>query len=242
MERIKTFLITWQKPLLVLSGVLVFSLYEVINYHHLSQKTLGTSLNTWIDEALPIWPHWQYVYVSVYAFALFPAFFIRDNLLFRRTFCAFLLVQLTSFLFFIFSPTAIERPGMGGRDFVSWGIQLNQLLDPPYNCFPSLHVGNSYILAFGTLAADRRMGMLSVLWATLIALSTLFVRHHFFLDVVGGLALAVIFYFILVYPVQKRERAEKELHRSRWWILAPVVITGAGILLAYLFYLNGYNF
>jgi uncharacterized membrane protein YdjX (TVP38/TMEM64 family) len=68
----KEFVQTWQKPLLVLSGVLVFLLYSVINYVHLFNNTKGVTLNTWVDDNAPFWPSWQYVYFSVYFFVFLP--------------------------------------------------------------------------------------------------------------------------------------------------------------------------
>jgi membrane-associated phospholipid phosphatase len=129
---------------------------------------------------------------------------------------------------------------MGEADFVSWGITLNQFLDPPYNCFPSLHVGNSYIAAFGILAAGTSLGIFAMGWATLIAISTVVVRHHFFVDVVAGFAMSIALYLILIFPLRKREIKQEDLHRSRWWIVFSVMLYIAGILVAYVFFLSSF--
>jgi membrane-associated phospholipid phosphatase len=67
---------------------------------------------------------------------------------------------------------------------------MQYAVDRPYNNFPSLHVSlatYSYLLLFH---ARRKLGWLLLAPYLLILASPLFVKQHFLLDVLGGLALA----------------------------------------------------
>jgi membrane-associated phospholipid phosphatase len=62
--------------------------------------------------------------------------------------------------------------------------------DHPFNDFPSLHVSTSAIIAIHWWRFNRRAGLVAVIWAVLIAMSTVLIRQHYLADVAGGLILA----------------------------------------------------
>ena len=51
--------------------------------------------------------------------------------------------------------------------------------DTPYNCFPSIHVGHSFVSALVCYRVDRRVGFTALIVATLVGLSTLFIKQHY---------------------------------------------------------------
>ena len=70
-------------------------------------------------------------------------------------------------------------------------------VDAPSNCLPSLHVSISYLAAFIYFDEQREKLPFFMTWATLVALSTLTTKQHYFADVVTGVGLALITYFFL---------------------------------------------
>ena len=83
--------------------------------------------------------------------------------------------------------------------------------DIRYNCFPSLHVAQCFIAALVCHRVHRGVGAVAGAWAGLVALSTLFTKQHYVLDVVGGVALAGVawLFFVRGCPpdaVPERER------------------------------------
>ena len=143
---------------------------------------------------------------SVYLILL-PIFVVQQEGLVRRTVYAYLLIWITAYVFFfVLYPTAAPRPPrVVGEGFAVWGLRALYSSDPPYNCFPSLHVAHSFVSALAAHRVNRGLGVLATVCAALVALSTLFTKQHYVVDVIGGVVLALVAYltFIATYP---RER------------------------------------
>ena len=86
----------------------------------------------------------------------------------------------------------LPRPASLGDGFFAWTLALNYRLDPPLNCFPSLHVAWGFVAALCCHRVHRGVGVAALGWASLIAISTLYTKQHYVLDVVAGIALAVL--------------------------------------------------
>ena len=95
-------------------------------------------------------------------------------------------------------------------------------MDPPYNCFPSLHVAHSFVSALTCLRLHRRLGGVALVAASLVGLSTLFTKQHYVVDVVAGAALAYAAYrlFLSGYARERIPRLDRRL--------APAVSTALG--------------
>ena len=161
-----------------------------------------------LDRTLPLMPAWALVYGALYLFLiLLPVVVVRQDELVRRTVYAYLLIWLTSYLFFfVVYPTAAPRPEqVMGEGFAVWGLRALYSSDPPYNCFPSLHVAHSVVSALACSRVHGRLGVIAVVSATLVALSTLLTKQHYVLDVVAGGLLAFVAYAIFLrrYPSDK---------------------------------------
>lgn len=147
-----------------------------------------------LDRALPLQPAWALVYGALYLFLiLLPLFIVRERSLLRRTALAYLMVWLASYACFFAYPTLAPRPAqVPGADFGAWGLRLLYNLDPPLNCFPSLHVAHSFVSAWACARVHRGVGALALACAGLVALSTLFTKQHYVLDVLAGAGLAFL--------------------------------------------------
>lgn len=158
-----------------------------------------------LDRELPLIASWAIVYGALYLFLiLLPVFVAREEELIRRTVHAYLLIWITSYVFFfLVFPTAAPRPArVIGEGFAVWGLRALYSSDPPYNCFPSLHVAHSFVSAAACGRVHRRLGIIATICATLVGLSTVFTKQHYVLDVVAGGFLAWVAYFMFLrrYP------------------------------------------
>ena len=146
-----------------------------------------------LDRLLPLQPVWALVYGALYLFLiLLPVFVVRQREHIRRTVFAYLTIWLTAYGFFVAYPTIAPRPPeVIGSGFIVWGLQCLYGADPPYNCFPSLHVAHSFVSALTSYRVHRGLGIVAVLCASLVGLSTLFTKQHYILDVIAGVLLAV---------------------------------------------------
>ncbi|MCZ7557750.1 MAG: phosphatase PAP2 family protein [Bacteroidia bacterium] len=145
-----------------------------------------------IDATFPIVPWTFFIYLLAYVIVL-GLFVIRRNAQFLNlAFSSFIVMNLGAFALFALFPA--QGPE---RDFAAEGggvIALVHLVDSRFNAFPSLHVANPWLVAFLSLK-ERGFSvpsMLFLLVAPAISLSTMLVRQHYLLDVLGGFALAVL--------------------------------------------------
>ena len=146
------------------------------------------------DRTLPLWPSWALVYGSVYLFLiLLPVLVVRQEAAIRRAVRAYLMVWITAYVCFLLYPTMAPRPPkVLGEGFGDWGLRLLYSADPPYNCFPSLHVAHSFVSALVSWRVHRGVGIAAALGALLVGLSTLFTKQHYLLDVLTGMLLAFL--------------------------------------------------
>ena len=185
-----------------------------------------------IDGAIPLVPVWSLIYGAVYFFLIvLPVFVVREEEHLRRTIWAYLSVWIPAYICFLAYPTVAPRPEeVPGTGFGAWGLRLLYDLDPPYNCSPSLHVAHSFVSALTCLRVHRGVGTAAVIGAFLVAMSTLFTKQHYVLDVMAGALMAVAAYAIFIRP-QPRDRVPQS-DRD----LAPIFAWGllgcAGLVLA----------
>ncbi|HEX3070049.1 MAG TPA: phosphatase PAP2 family protein [Thermoanaerobaculia bacterium] len=175
-----------------------------------------------LDRIVPLRPAWTVVYAALYLFVIIlPVFVVRQEEQIRRTVRAYLLVWITAFFVFLAYPTTASRPlQVIGDGFALWSLRFLYSLDPPYNCFPSLHVAHSFVSALTCYRVHRGVGVAAGIAASLIGVSTLFTRQHYIADVIAGSFLALVAYFAFLRGY--RRDAIPDLERR----LAPVLAFG----------------
>ena len=153
-----------------------------------------------LDRAIPLQPAWALVYGCLYFFLIvLPVFVVRHEEQIRRTVFAYLFICITAYVCFLLYPTIAPRPlTLLGDGFAITGLRFLYGADPPYNCFPSLHVAHSFVSALACLRIHRGVGVFTLLCASLVGLSTLFTKQHYVLDVVAGFVLAAIAYLLFL--------------------------------------------
>tara|TARA_Y100000310_G_scaffold159075_1_gene158534 strand:- start:9216 stop:9830 length:615 start_codon:yes stop_codon:yes gene_type:complete len=152
------------------------------------------SVATPIDDVLPLIPEFVFIYMSMYLVAVLPYFFIQDKKEFRRVISSYLLVLVSSFMIFIFFPVYVPRPELIATTFSEKVLTHLYLVDLPINNFPSLHVALSMLSSFILYNYSKKIGSISLIWSVLIAFSVLLVKQHYFLDIIGGVLIAIIGY------------------------------------------------
>lgn len=193
-----------------------------------------------LDRALPLVPVWALVYGALYLFLiLVPIFVVRQDELVRRTVYAYLLIWITAYLFFfVLYPTAAPRaPRVVGEGFAMWGLRALYSSDPPYNCFPSLHVAHSFVSALASYRVNRVLGVLATICAALVALSTLFTKQHYVVDVIAGVVLAFVAYvtFLAKYPRERVPEFDRCVAPAlAFWIIGVATLAMIGCWIAYL--------
>jgi membrane-associated phospholipid phosphatase len=175
-----------------------------------------------LDRLLPLSPIWALVYGALYLFLiLLPVLVIRQEEQIRRTVFAYLTVWIAAYVCFLAYPTVAPRPaGVIGEGFAFWGLRFLYSADPPYNCFPSLHVAHSFVSAFACARLHRGLGIAAALAASLVGVSTLYTKQHYVLDVLAGVALASVAAAFFLRGAPREEIPELDRR------LAPVIALG----------------
>jgi membrane-associated phospholipid phosphatase len=165
-----------------------------------------------VDPMIPLQPSWALIYGALYLFLIvLPVFVVRQEEQIQRTVFAYLSIWLTSYVFFLAYPTAAPRPPrVTGDGFLVWGLRTLYSADPPYNCFPSLHVAHSFVSALTSYRVHRGLGVVATACAALVAVSTLFTKQHYVLDVIAGVFLAVVAYSVLLRRFPRERVPERD--------------------------------
>lgn len=205
-------------PMVALFAIIPF--YLVIGSivaHRLTHRP-----GTFLDALIPLAPAWSVVYLSLFLAALLPVFVAHQQELIRRVVWMYLVTWLSAFAIFLLYPTAAPpHAKLAGSSFTDVLMRGLYESDVPYNCFPSLHVAQCYLAACCCYKQHRHTGAVTFVWATLVALSTLFTKQHYVADVLAGAALAFTasHLFLRGYPREATPAAERRL--------VPILAAGA---------------
>jgi membrane-associated phospholipid phosphatase len=182
-----------------------------------------------LDRAIPLEPVWMLAYGSIWIFAFLPVFVVRQPELTRRAMLAALTVIGVAYVGFLAYPTVLPRPETVGEGFFAKSLEVNYELDPPYNCFPSLHVAWAFVAALTCYRVHRGVGVVALVWATIIGVSTLYTKQHYVVDVIGGIAIGYLAYLLFLrgYPRDAIAETDRRLAPKRAmravWLYSAVV-------------------
>jgi membrane-associated phospholipid phosphatase len=191
-----------------------------------------------LDRAIPLQPAWVIVYGSLYVFLIIlPVFVVRQDEHIRRTVFAYLMVWTSAYFCFLVYPTIAPRPAsVVGQGFFVWALKGLYAADPPYNCFPSIHVAHSFVSALTCYRVNRKVGIVASIFAALVAVSTLFTKQHYVLDVIAGGALAYAAYLVFLRSLPRETVPDNDRDLAQTFsfaVLGLIGLTLAGAGVAY---------
>lgn len=205
MERLKCLLYEYERVILF---TLVFGVMLVVYNGIEVMPKLTASLHAPWD---PVW-HVPLVgafivpYLSIYALPVVLFALPHDRPLFRRLSAAVLVTIAVSAIVFFLMPLASPRSAPALSDPFGAAVAWLYRLDAAGNLCPSLHVSTAFLLALAAGQAQPCWRIRMLAWASLIAVSTLFVRQHYCIDIAGGLALAVSLWLVMLRPVCQQDK------------------------------------
>lgn len=172
--------------------LLFFSVYGSIGVMTASAGADARVLPLPIDAWVPLTPVATLAYVALYPLVLTPLFLAEDRRLLVRGAAAYLLMVAISAPVWVLMPVTVPRAPVPVEDLYTWGLWVIRAVDPPTNCFPSMHVAESFCAAFVVGRCDKRIGRGMLGLAMLIWWSTMAVDQHWFVDGAAGLLVAVL--------------------------------------------------
>lgn len=199
-----------------LVGIFIFAFcetcYSFTNYLTNGMKPHMLPLSK-IDHAIPFFPLSVWIYLSEIIICVLAFYCAKDLRNLARYLGSLLVITVLAVIVFIFFPTIFPRihfPMPTDIDKFTLGLfNWVRKVDYPTNCLPSLHVCYSYLASFVFLQEQKSKFIFFFAWATLIALSTLTTKQHYFLDVIVGLFFASTIYYLFLYLIPPTQSVTK---------------------------------
>jgi membrane-associated phospholipid phosphatase len=178
---------------LLLSGILIVGVYQFYFWCQRNAVAAPRQFKGSLDDLIPYRPRWVWIYSCLYYPVIVYINFVvpspREFIYMATSFLVLLALQM---LFFVFFPVATpekwrelnQRRGRSER-FLSFIRRF----DSPSNCFPSMHVSVATLTA---LHLQSALGPWSFVFPVLIALSCLFTKQHYLIDLPAGAVLGWI--------------------------------------------------
>jgi len=185
---------------LLMSVFLIFGVYQFYFWCQRHPVVACRRFSGTLDERIPFRPRWAWIYSFLY----YPAIIYLNwtvtsprhfNHL-AMSFFVLLVGQMAFFLFFPVETPAHWRELNVGRTLSEKFLRFVRKFDAPSNCFPSMHVSVAMLTA---MHAQAQLGPIVFLFPALIALSCIFTKQHYLLDLPAGAALGWTAYQVFLW-------------------------------------------
>ena len=184
-----------------------FIILPIININYIIAGSLaknGKELSLIIDNKIPYVSAFIFPYIYWYAFVFLGLIFIlsKDRKRYLRALMGIYIGMCICYVFYYLYPVEISRPVIANNTISNKLVNLIYQSDRPFNCFPSIHVLNTYmIMRFTKIKDNKSWAIYTNIIGILIILSTLFIKQHYFLD---GVA-AIIISELVILAINKIE-------------------------------------
>lgn len=109
------------------------------------------------------------------------------------------IAKLLCMVCFLVIPSTLVRPEITGTGFCDWLTNFIYTVDSPDNLFPSIHCLENWICFRGAMKC-KKVGngyrVFMFVSALLVFASTLLVKQHVFVDVIGGIVVVEVGLFV----------------------------------------------
>ena len=172
---------------LTLSVILIVGAYQFYFWCQRNHLSAPRELGSRIDERIPYWPSWVWVYSCIYyPIILYLNFIIDSARHFTHVATSYMLLLGLQMLFFVLFPVTTPAHWRGynrERGLSERFLALVQRFDARSNSFPSMHVSVAMLTALHLLP---HLGATAFAFPVLIALSCLFTKQHYVIDLPAG--------------------------------------------------------
>ena len=145
-----------------------------------------------LDTAIPFLPWTVWAYLSQFPYLGFVYWRAWGTVAWARDLRGMLAATIASVAVFVLYPTRIPREAIDADPATTLAFAALYGTDPATNCLPSLHVSLAFLGATGFWPERPRLVGACLAWMALITASTLTTKQHYVVDVLAGLAVAVV--------------------------------------------------
>jgi len=169
-----------------------------------------------IDDLIPFCKYFMFFYFTYYWFSQLQLWLVSlgDKRKFFRMLIAAAITCVVCNICFLCYQVKMIRPEITGNDpFDLWVKWIYNRDAKALNCCPSIHAVMGALMVIGgwkTNKFPKWLQIVSIIFGVGCALSTVFVKQHYFIDMVLGVLFMIFFYWI-VCLVDKKLQKRKEL-------------------------------
>ena len=172
---------------LLLTIILIVGVYQFYFWCQRNQLAAARELKLRVDDWIPYWPSWVWVYSCIYyPIILYLNLVIDSPRQFTYVASSFVLLLGLQMLFFVLFPVTTPAHWRGynrERCLSERFLALVQRFDARSNSFPSMHVSVAMLTSLHLLP---HLGTAAFAFPLLIALSCVFTKQHYVVDLPAG--------------------------------------------------------
>jgi membrane-associated phospholipid phosphatase len=170
----------------------LLSLITFIGYLYNNRRPYKYTFKTKLDSKIRLIPIFLIPYATLFPYIAFSYLYLKGPAL--NTFAVSIIISnILANLFWYFVPNGVKREKLHATGYLSKLLNFLYTHDQDANGFPSGHVYLSLICAY-FLGLNSHTGLHYTIGA-LIAISTIFTKQHYVVDIVGGFLWAVVSIF-----------------------------------------------
>jgi membrane-associated phospholipid phosphatase len=176
---------------LLLLLILILSLYI---YFPLNARPSRYYWQTQIDRYILLSPIWIYGYILYYPFSIFGYLVLIFSSQAIPFFVANMIATFSGYLFWWIFPNGTRRPPLPTH-LSTLSLHITRYIynkDGDTNACPSAHVYHAMIVTWYLTLIFPSHTLLFLIICTIICISTLTTKQHYFVDVPAGMALATL--------------------------------------------------
>lgn len=191
----KTLKILLTVLLTILTSVVVYYIGDYFGYRaHLLEPSL-------VDNLIPQKTYFIYFYSSWYIMLVSIPLVLgfKDSENYKSYIKSIFISLFISLIIFIVYPTIMNRPVLIANNVSDKILSLIHIVSTPTKCIPSLHIVLSTLFIASTLSSDKLSKYYRICMIVIsigIIISTMFVKQHYFIDVITGIVVGVMSWFI----------------------------------------------
>lgn len=173
-------------------------------FYKIAVKFQGSSINVMmdIDDKIPFNEIAIIPYTLWYILLFTVPFLIYKND--KKEFIKYLttcfVMNTVADIIFIILPTTVTRPSLICDNILCSMTKIVYFIDTPIrNCFPSLHCSTAiiWILFMCSKKYDNKYRIPVIIISLLVPISTLIIKQHAFIDVIGGISYGFLIYSVI---------------------------------------------
>lgn len=202
----------WFKILHIKYLIIIFFLYVLKGVLYETSKQVSTDLhfiNMEIDNLIPLCEFFIIFYIPYYFSPPIQLYYIsyKDKNKFYRLVISGAIAVILANIFFLCYQTKFIRPEVNGSDIFSVLVRhIYKIDNGAVNCLPSIHAIFGTLMVLGgcnTKGTNIWYKLLTITLGLGCIVSTVFVKQHYFIDMVAGVALMLLVY-VGVLLVEKK--------------------------------------